>query len=193
MNIVFNAAGSPDFWERASWMASVIGCIVAICAAGFAATQLVDVRRASQATLLLELDARFDSTELRTARDLFAKLRDDISDTVSTRHPNVKDAVKEQLVCDEWKKVLAEMRSQDQDNYLKLVGYLGFFETVGLMVNRRYIAEADVLSLFKGPLIDVGTRFRLHIEDRLKEMGVSEGMFEHALSLSKLASSTKKS
>jgi len=189
MSIVVRIVDDPEFWEQASWIASVIGCFIAVCAAGFAATQLIDVRRASQATLLLELDARFDSSEMKDARELFAKLRDDITVTVSAKNSSAKDSVKEQLVCEEWKKVLSEMRSQDQDNYLMLIGYIGFFETVGLMVNRKYIANADVMSLFKGPLIDIGRSFRLHIEDRLKEMGVSEGMFEHALSLSKSASS----
>lgn len=188
MSLVFKIVDEPDFWEKASWIASVIGCLIAVCAAGFAATQLVDVRRASQATLLLELDARFDSPEMKAARDLFAKLRDDILNTVSTKNSSAKDSVKERLVCEEWKKVLAEMRSQDQDNYLILIGFLGFFETVGLMVKRKYISKEDVFALFRGPLIDVGRSFRLHVEDRLKEMGVSEGMFEHALSLSKSAS-----
>jgi hypothetical protein len=193
MIVFWNEAGKPEFWEQASWIATVIACAVAVLAALFAGGQLVDVRRASQATLLLELDARFDSEELRDAREVFAKFREDINKAISTLNPSSNDVHKEHLVREEWKKILAEMRTQDQDNYIKLIGYIGFFETVGLMVQRRYISKKDVFSLFKGPLIDLGRSFRLHIEERSNEMGVPAGMFEHALSLSRSASCKKKS
>jgi hypothetical protein len=188
MHLVVSVASDTEIWERASWIATVAAATVAIIGALFAGAQLLDVRRASQASLLLDLDARFDSEGLRAARDLFSSLRQDIHTIVSTNNPHANDAAKRDLICAEWRQALADLRKNDTDSYIMLIGWLGFFETLGLMVKKRYISEQDAFDLFRGPLIDIGNSFRLHIEDRSKETGVSEGLFEHALSLSARAS-----
>ena len=173
--------------EKASWIAQGVIASATVFGAGFAATQLLDVRRSSQASLLLELDARFDSAELREARNLLARMAETINQSVATKNPQAKDAAKRQAVCREWQILLGAQRTEYVDSYQKLIGYMGFFETLGLMVKKKYVSRQNALDLFKGPLIDIGDRFRLHIEERCNEMGVSEGLFEHALKLSEAA------
>jgi hypothetical protein len=55
------------------------------------------------------------------------------------------------------------------------------------MVKRYYIAADDVLDLLKQPIIAVERCFKGHIEERAKEMGMPNGLFEHALYLGVLA------
>lgn len=175
-------------WEVASWIAQVIIALATVSGALFAGKQLVDVRRSSRAALLLQLDERFDSQELRDARTLFADMHGDIQQIVSGQNLNANDQKKRELVCQEWTKTLNNLLSQDHSGYLRLLGYLGFFETIGVMVKKKYIAEHDVMDLYRGPLVDIGGAFSTHIAERSKEMGVTNGMFEHALNLSSRAS-----
>jgi hypothetical protein len=178
---------TTEWLERASWICQIVLTIVAVVTAVFAAVQLWIGTRIYQATLLLELDARWDSQELRDARKLFAKMGEDITKIVSNANPLANDGAKEALLRAEWTKVLRDMRTQSEAEYLKLIGWCGFFETVGLMVKRRYISRSDIIDLFEGPLVDLDRTFRNHFEEREKEMGVPAGLFEHALLLSKSA------
>lgn len=178
---------ATEYWERLSWIAQVATAVIALAGVFFAGIQLRAVRLVSQATLLLELDSRFDSQELRDARNLFATMREDITKIVSGKHPLSSDDAKRTLCAEQWREILGKMRTEDEERYLKLIGWCGFFETVGMMVKKRYIAKKDVLDLFKGPLVDLDQAFRLHIEERSNETGVPKGLFEHALNLSKAA------
>lgn len=175
--------GEPSFWETAAWIAQVVIALTAVIGAIFAGRQLRAVRRVSQANLLLELDSRFDSAEMRSARELFSKMTDDIQTIVSGQNPQMNDAAKLSLCAEEWRDTLASLRTSDEGAYIQLIGFLGFFETMGMMVHKQYISEEDVFDLFKGPIVDTHQCFRLHIEQRQKEMGVPNGMFEHALRL----------
>lgn len=176
-----------DPWEYASWAAQVVIAVTAIAGAIFAGRQLQAVRRVSQATLLLELDSRFDSIEIREARELFSKMSDDIQTMISNENPQMNDEAKLNLCGERWRDLLSSLRTEDEAAYIKLIGFLGFFETMGMMVQKDYISQEDVFDLFKGPIADAHQCFRLHIEQRQKELGVPNGLFEHALRLGKNA------
>ena len=186
MPIIIGDAG-PHFLEQFSWASQIIIVIVAVVTAIYAGKQLSVMRRVSQATFLLELDARFDSEALRDSRKLFSKLCEDITTIVSNDYPLVAEATRLVHCAEKWKGVLNQMRTEDEEGYLKLIGYLGFFETVGMMVSKGYVSREDVFELFRGPLVDAYQCFHLHIDDRQNEMGVPEGLFEHALKLGKEA------
>ena len=61
--------------------------------------------------------------------------------------------------------------------------FCGFFETVGLMVERGYMPIEEIDRLFRGPVLTVNSCFRIHIAECEKETGVPAGLYEHALSL----------
>lgn len=178
---------APSALEVASWIAQLVIATTALVAAFFGGVQLLTMRRVSQASLLLELDARFDSAEFREARNQFATMRQNVKETVAKQNPMSNDGHKQDLISKQWAKTLSSLRTENEDTYLKLIGWLGFFETMGMMVSKKYLSEADVFDLFRGPLVDAYSSFHLHIAERQKETGVPNGLFEHALKLGKNA------
>jgi hypothetical protein len=190
-----------EWLEYASWIAQIIVAVIALAAAivaGIAAFvawqqlgEMTNYRRQrlkiANATLLMELDHRFDSGELAEARKLIMKIAEEIGVAISTARPLVNDQEKLQRIIDEWTRRLADMRANDGDKYSLLLRLGGFFETVGMMVKREYVSKDDALGLFMGPIVMFGRNFKPHIEERQKEAGVPAGMFEHALYLYELA------
>ncbi len=183
-----------EWLEYVSWVAQVIVAIIAIVAAVFAWRQLgemTDYRqqrlRIANATLLMELDHRFDSKELDAARNLIMQINEEISVEISGAYPLANEEEKVQRIVVEWTTRLASMRANDRPKYSSLLQIGGFFETVGMMVKREYVSKDDALGLFMGPIIMFGRNFKPHINERQNEAGVPDGMFEHALYLYDLA------
>jgi hypothetical protein len=143
--------------------------------------------RIANATLLLELDHRFDSLDLKDARATFVKMRDEISKLVSDNNSLSNEVDKKNKMIDEWTRKLSDMRKNNIYEYTNLIRLGGFFETVGMMVKRQYISGDDARGLFIGPVMIFGRNFSRHIEERQNETGVAAGLFEHALFLYDLA------
>lgn len=180
--------------EYASWVAQVLVTVIAIAAAIVAWRQLgemADYRkqrlRIANATLLLELDHRFDSKELAEARELFMQTGEEISTVVSGKHPLANEEEKVARMIADWTEQLATFRKDGKDKYSQLLRIGGFFETVGMMVKREYVSPQDALGLFRGPILMFGRYFKPHIDTRQNEAGVPKGLFEHALYLYDLA------
>lgn len=184
------ASSEPHWLEVAYWWSQIAIAFIAAGAAIFAGFQVraMNTARAEQlrilnATLLMELDKRWDSGEMQRARRAFQDTFEQVNGVVASNHPNLRDTEKDQKIREEWTKTLGEMRKSAKPTYARLMIICGFFETVGLMVKREYISIDDALDLFAGPIINVGRCFRGHIKDREKEMGVPSGLYEHALEL----------
>jgi hypothetical protein len=180
--------------EYASWVAQVLVTLIAIAAAVVAWFQLGEMGdyrkqrlRIANATLLLELDHRFDSKELVEARELFVQTAEEISAAVSGKHPLANEEEKLVKMIADWTERLDALRKDGKDKYSQLLRIGGFFETVGMMVKREYVSAQDALGLFRGPILMFGRYFKPHIDSRQNEAGVPKGLFEHALYLYDLA------
>ncbi len=147
---------------------------------------LLITRRQNRATVLFEMDRRWNCSEMLEARQLVRNLRDDLIELVASKHAHLDDAHKADRLSIEFAVALAEMRKQNRDSYALALRYCGFFETVGLMARRRYISLDDIDDLFHGPIMAIDECFRAHIAQRQSETGVSPGMFENALYLADL-------
>jgi len=183
--------------ETASWIAQIAVAIVALAGAVVACYQLremADYRRQrlriANATLLMELDQRFDSKEMTEARNLFIEMRESDERGYLWTPSLLNEEEKMAKMADEWTKQLSELREKQKDKYSLLLSLGGFFETVGMMVKRKYISKDDALGLFSGPVIAFGRNFSEHIAARQNEAGVPPGLFEHALYLYQLAIGT---
>jgi hypothetical protein len=192
--IFVGGEAGPHWLEMVSWGSQIVLVIVAIATLIYGAAQLREAAasrsqslKISQATLLLEMDTRWDSEDIKDARALIVAYNEDIGTLVSQNAPLANDAARQALVQQEWSKVLSQLRSSKDHNYGKLIGYCGFFETVGMMVRKGYMSADDVMNLFRGPLLHLDHAFRLHIAEREQETGVPKGLFEHALNLCDLA------
>jgi len=87
--------------EYAAWIAQIIVTLVAIGAAFVAWWQLGEMRdyrnqrlKIANAALLMELDHRFDSKELTEARELFVHMGEEISSSISAKHPLINESDK---------------------------------------------------------------------------------------------------
>jgi hypothetical protein len=116
------------FLEYLSWVAAAVIAVTAVVAAFAAHSQLGEMSsfreqrlKILNATLLMELDKRWDSQEMAEARVLWMRTRDDIDKIVSTQYPLANDGEKLRRVSDEWTKMLAQAREKDHPTYVKLV------------------------------------------------------------------------
>ncbi|MER9047678.1 hypothetical protein NKH89_10425 [Mesorhizobium sp. M0923] len=182
-----------NWLEIAYWISQIILTVIAFVAAIAAWNQLTQAEnarlaqlRAMNATLLMELDNRWDSAEMREARRICFEWTQKINETISGKQ-FADQQQRSVAISDEWTKLLRDCRIRDMKEYGKLMGMCGFFETVGLMVKKDYIAASDVIDLLKGPMLAVEMWFGGHIAEREKEMGVANGLYENALNLVKLA------
>ena len=176
--------------ESASHLSQTLLLIVAIVALLYASGQVRAVHQSNQvslnigwATLLLELDRRWEGPELLDTRQLVTEITEELTEKIGHDHPRLDDMGKVGQLGEEFAKRLDQMRSDDLTNYLLVMRFCGFFETVGLMVEQGYVPLDEIDRLFRGPVLTVGTCFRRHIDARQNETGVPIGLFEHALSL----------
>jgi len=137
----------------------------------------------AKATFLLNLDQQWNSPEMIVSRQEFWTLREHIADVVATKYGGLADGARQTKISELFADELQALRKADLKQYLKIMRMCGFFETVGLVVDRGYVPMDDFKALYQGPIESIGTCFRLHIENRGKESGVPKGLFEHALSL----------
>lgn len=183
-------AAPPSFLEQLAWLATVALAFITGGAAWLAKGQLQSIRTSredtlqiARATFLLELDRRWDSPEMTDARTMFVSKRDAVKASTSVAAPLASDDEKQRMVSEAFKSELANMRKDTAADYLKIMRMVAFFETAGLMVDRKYIPADEIILLFKGPITEINVCFRAHIEQRQKEMGVPTGLYEHALNL----------
>jgi hypothetical protein len=190
------ASCEPHWLEIWYWCSQVILCLIAFGTAIFAGIQLRVIRRSrletlktAKATFLLELDRRWDSAEMIQTRERFVRLRDDVKKKVSSENAVENPEERRRVMQEEFHKSLSPMKEINYKEYLSILRMCGFFETVSLMVKREYVDRRDIIDLFRGPMEQIDMCFPKHIKECQKEVDVTPGLYEHALSLCKVAAS----
>lgn len=185
---------NPHWLEISYWISQIVLTLIALGAACVAWTQVKATHeaRAAQmrvmnATLLMELDKRWDSSDLRKSRRLYTAAAAKIdAHLAAIGQPRDKANIRAG-----WTRFLKDCRANNKEDYSQLLMMLSFFETVGLMVKKDYISEDYVIDLLEGPIVNIGLRFGDHIAERSKEAGVPHGLYENALRLyEKVANTT---
>ena len=167
---------------------------VAVAALIYARGQVEEARelrsaqlQQARATFLLELDSRWESDRIRQAASLFARMRREEIQKAGKNDPHLNDEQKRHYAAITFNDQLNIIRSstelQDLEKYRSLIGLAGFVETMGVMVKRGYVPAEDINELLGGPVLDFGTFFARHINERQNETGVLKGLFENALDL----------
>jgi hypothetical protein len=164
--------------------------LASIAAALFAYFSLRELRneqrqhlQIAKASFLMEIDLRWDSEEIRKARRMYFAIGEDIKKIIAEENLVANDSIRQQKYREKWREALSQNRKADLDNYITLMALCGFFETVGLMVSRDYVKLDEIDALLRGPILGIDDCFRDHIKDRCNEMGVPNGLYEHALKL----------
>jgi hypothetical protein len=166
------------------------------------------IAQQAQATLLLNLLDKWNSKEMREARSIFGDFKKAAENNIFQKYPDSNDKevlrklseyykmffdklYKQQKRYDESssryytiKRIISYFTHEPVWNYFVVNRIMSFFETVGLLVNRKYILLTDVDALFRGPILDVGAALKAHIESRAEiDKGVPPGLYENALFL----------
>jgi hypothetical protein len=191
--------GAAEF-EIAKWfefifqISQIVLTVIAAIASVFAYFQVREARKSRDAqlklmnaTLLMELDHRWDAEEMREGRKLIYKTMENIKRQIIKNNQNISHQDQKIMEKEYWIAKLQSFRNRNIDDYTKIMRICGFFETVGVMVQQKYISPNDVISLFKGPILLLDHCFRGHIEARTKEQGVPAGLYEYALKLCDVA------
>jgi hypothetical protein len=176
--------------ERLAWGSDLLIALAAIFALTHTAHQIGELKQANEdrvrqgnARFVLDLDARYESKDLRDARRKVHGLLWEYTDEASKQMPKGNDEARAQYVRGKFSTELARLRAEKIDEYMDLMLFCGFFESVGLMVKRGYVKFEDIDHLFRGAIHIVDTCFCGHIADRQKETGVPAGLYENALLL----------
>lgn len=175
--------GKVGWLQATAWAAAVIIAIVGV----------LEIRNRSQqarAEFLLELHVQWQ--QLTASRDAFNTLKSEVSDAVEQANPGLGEAALQEKKRNAYEPKLNTIYKGEQKRYRLLMKLFSFFENMGYMVKRNYISEADVIALYKGPILDMGVVLSRHIAWRQSAANISSGLYENLLDLvERVETSTK--
>lgn len=146
-----------------------------------------DRARRARAANILDFDRLWESSEFSDSRTAFQKLLKEVEAFVNDEYKHLDESRKSDTRRKEFSRRLDEMRDAEEVRYLEIMRLPGFFETVGLLVERNLIQLADIIDLYGGPLILLHDATEIHISS-LSEKGVMpSGYFKYFQSLATLA------
>jgi hypothetical protein len=177
--------------ELLFFMAQSVILIVAVVALLYARAEVKESRRNSaiiatqaQATFLLRLVDEWNSPEVREARKCFVIHSTKVKQDVFSHNNHLKDSEIMSEVKERFRVEIRKMKEEDiVGDYSTLMLMCSFFETVGLLVRKKYVDINDIDALFRGPILNISTYFAPHIKDRQREKDSAPGMYENVLYL----------
>lgn len=180
-----NAAELMYFWSGVLLPFVTVGAIIYARAQVVEAKQNTEIiAKQAKATLLLSLEEKWNSADMRAAKKCFVEKKNTVDSDIHKTNSNLNDSAIEEKKCDKFKTLLRELyRDEPFGSYTTLMSMVGFFELLGLLVKRKYVDIKDIADLFGGPILDVGRYIAPHINERKTERGVPNGLFENALYL----------
>jgi hypothetical protein len=176
-------ADLPHFYEIWYWRFQIILVLIIATTAVFGGCQLFMLQNQSRAQFLLELDRRFEDIEMRECRAEIEKLNREMNDEINGAHAYLTDNAKIDKIRALSVEKIRDFRVNDRDRFTKLMRLANFFETVGLTVKQKYVSLDDIDRLFRGPILHVDKFLRGFINEWQNEMGMPNGLYEHALFL----------
>lgn len=179
--------------ERLAWASDLAIAAAAVWALYHTSHQIGELQKANEASahqarasFLLNLDERFESKELAEAQAELHRLHNRFRKEAAEQMPSADRSAREFEVR---KKFALELRRlcdgapDEYGLYRKLMGLIGFFDTVGLMVQKGYVKYEDIDNLLGGDVFVVDIAFTTHIEERQNEEGILPGTYKNSLYL----------
>jgi hypothetical protein len=170
------AIGAVSWLQILTWVAAVVGAIVAVVA----------LRRNSlqaRATVLLNLHRSWEG--LATDRHEFAEFMRVVKHDVLKRHAGLQEQHQVEHLRNEFLAKLVELREARDPKFLQFVEYIAFFELLGMYVKNGYIPHRDAMQMYKGPILDVEIAWQRFAKRWEQEAHIPSGLFEHAIFLTK--------
>lgn len=157
--------------QAGSWIAQTGLFLFAAIAVLVGKEQIKTAIIHNRASVVLELDNRWESDAMIESRTLLT----DLYETVRAAHaPEAWTRT--------YNKHLADLRSKDPTKYRTMMRLAGYFETAGWVIGKRYVEKEDFLDLFRVSVVVFGKVFEEHLVI-LQRLENSPKLYEHALSL----------
>lgn len=145
--------------------------------------QLKTVIERSQAALMPQMDARFDSREMEESgaqeRQLLLRARNECQKLAGSTYEHALRSC--------YHRYVQELRASGDPNYDVLMRRCYFFETLGYFCEKGYLSYEDVAELYGMPILRTYLLLEHHIEDRQKTEGAK--VFEFFVKLADKAQS----
>lgn len=161
-------------------LTSIVLAIIASIAVWITLRQLKAQVLSTRASVLLSLDERIGSREMRAAREVTRELTDKVNEKTEQEWSGLREALKAEKRSEYYALLIHQMKKNDLRKYLRLLDSLGFLETMGHVVRFNYVGLDDVYQLFGAMIITSAGIFEGHIKN-LQEDGKDESLYEHFL------------
>lgn len=169
--------------EPLFWWAGVALPIVTVGAILLARAQLVVIANQAQATLLLDLVDKWNSTKMYESRVAFNEVDLTAKNYIDTKHAGMPDKEIKKKLKEHFVVVMADLVETNNRKYSIMLEMMSFFEIVGLLVKRKYVRLSDIDGHFRGTILAIGVAYVLHINDEQRKKRYPPGYYEHALFL----------
>ena len=153
----------------------------ALVVAGIAVVQFWRTVRQNRATILLNMDARWNDKSMLEARSALTELMREIDEAAQEQSRGVTASRIKEKSEEIFAERLEKIHDDDLDRYNKLKRVCGFFEMAGYLARNRYIPRKDVINLFGGAILSAGRTFSQHIENLQSRPGDTGKVWEHMI------------
>lgn len=163
---------TPSILEILARIAAVGLFLAAFLAVLAARKQITATISQNRASIMLQLDSRWESDEMIGSRTLMFKIWSEVR----------KDEVPENYDGAFKRRLDTMQNAEDPTPYREMLRLAGFFETAGWMVDKEYVTFEDFENLFGDSLKMFGSVCETHLRGRQKKENKPR-YYEHALSL----------
>jgi len=174
---------SREIAELLFWWGGVAMPIVTVIVILYARAQLTVIARQAQATLLLNLVDKWNSEKMHECRIIFDEVEATAKDYILSKHSGLSDKEFAKKLKEHFSAIMPELDETESKKYSAMLQILSFFELIGEFVKRHYVLLVDIDALFRGPILDIGAAYVLHIKDEQQKRAVPPGYYENALFL----------
>ena len=174
-------AAGPHGLEITAWAATIVLAVTAALGLGYTARllYLADLQR--RASVLLDLDNRWDSSGMIAARLEMVKLMAEIDAEAERDFEHLTPAEIKERSRDMFAQRLADMDRKGDATYPTLTNMLSFFETVGYVAKRGYLPTRDVIDLFGSAILSTDRVFGRHIAKRQALPATTGRVYEYTV------------
>ena len=169
--------------ELLFWWGGVAMPIFTVGVILYSRAQLVVIANQAQATLLLDLVEKWNSEKMHECRIIFDEVETTAKDYILSHHAGLSDKEFAKKLRGRFSVIMPVLDKTESHKYSAMLQILSFFELVGALVKRHYVLLVDIDALFRGPILDIGTAYVLHINDEQQKRDVPPGYYENALFL----------
>jgi hypothetical protein len=171
----------PEAWSA---VAAVVVMFVAIITLPIAAYQVWISRKQHQAGVLLELDQRWESSDLLVARQDLDGLIDTIDRRADEEKNGQAQAIKrshsEDLFASQIASLVRSTNDEDTKKYQNLIRVLNFIETMGYVAKSGYLDKHDIIEVFGGVLLTNRRVFHRFITAKQERAGTTGKAWEYS-------------